>query len=303
VSISASQRARLGAFMTVGALLMAVFVAIPIGFRLVNKQKDYHSFFLGESISGLEQGAVVKFRGVPVGKVVKITYDPKDLLRVRVDMKLDHDFPLKADMYAQMGGINITGIKHVELNGGTNESALLKAGSEIPSRVSMMTNITGKAEVIIAKMELLIDHLNGLTDPDSSMGQILNNVATITGEARGFIAEVRPQFAGSSRSMANVLARVDSISRDVRSIVEQTRKSMSAERVTRIMTSVDSSAMSIKRVADDVSMVVRQSREDIMVSMQNLREALENANELTKVLAENPSLLLRTEQQKERNLP
>jgi hypothetical protein len=46
--------------------------------------------------------------------------------------------------------------------------------------------------------------------------------------------------------------------------------------------------------------VVRQSREDIMVSMQNLREALENANELTKILAENPSLLIRSEQQKER---
>jgi hypothetical protein len=47
-------------------------------------------------------------------------------------------------------------------------------------------------------------------------------------------------------------------------------------------------------------LMVRQSREDISVSMQNLREALENANQLAKELSENPSLLLKGEQQKER---
>jgi len=57
----------------------------------------------------------------------------------------------------------------------------------------------------------------------------------------------------------------------------------------------------MQQLSQDMSLIVKQSREDIMVSMENLREALENANELTKILAENPSLLLKGEQQKERD--
>jgi hypothetical protein len=67
-----------------------------------------------------------------------------------------------------------------------------------------------------------------------------------------------------------------------------------------IVSSVDSTARSLKDISNGVSVVVKQSREDVRISMTNLREALQNANELTKILAENPSLLLKGEQQKER---
>jgi phospholipid/cholesterol/gamma-HCH transport system substrate-binding protein len=303
MSLSASQRARLGVFVTVGAVLIAAFVAIPLGFKLTNRQKAFHSFFEGESVSGLERGADIKFRGVPVGKVERISYNPRDLARVRVDLLVDHEFPVKQDMYAQIGGISITGIKHLELSGGGNDSPLLKEGSEIETRVSSMTAITGKAEEIVAKIEVLLNHLNNMTHPDSSVNTILHNVAGITDEAHQFIATVRPRVEDASGSFASIVHRVDSIAADVKAITAQTRDIMQGERFTSIMASVDSSAQSIKHVADDVSLIIRQSREDIMVAMENLREAVENANELTKILTENPSLLLRGEQQRERELP
>ena len=42
MSISASQRARLGVFMIVGAALVAIFVAIPVGFKLTNRERLGH---------------------------------------------------------------------------------------------------------------------------------------------------------------------------------------------------------------------------------------------------------------------
>jgi len=302
MSISASQRARLGVFMTVGVVLVALFVAIPVGFRVANRQKSYYAYFQGESVSGLEQGADVKFRGVPVGKVVKIEYDPGNLERVRVDVRIAHDFPLKQDMYGQISGLSITGIKHLELSGGTNEAPLLAEHSEIATRPSPMSVVTGKAEEIIAKVEVLLNHLNTLTHPDSSVGTILDNVAAISTETRGFVAEIRPKIQGSAGSFTQLISNIDSIAQDLKQITSETRRAFSGDRFSSILASVDSSAQSIKEVSEDISLVVRQSREDIMVSMENLRDALENANELTKILAENPSLLLRGEQQKEREL-
>jgi phospholipid/cholesterol/gamma-HCH transport system substrate-binding protein len=269
MSISASQRARLGVFLVAGAALIAVFVAIPVGLQLTHRQKNYYAYFLDESISGLEQGADVKFRGVPVGKVVRIRYDRTDLSRVRVDVRVEHDFPLTEDMVGQIGGLSLTGIKHMELGGGTNSSPLRAEGTEIPTKQSVMATLTGKAEEIILKIEVLLNHLNGLTHPDSSLGTILENVAEITAEAKGFVAAVRPKVERSAGSFTSLMNRIDSISQDVKVIT---------------------------------ALVIRQSREDIMVAMENLREALENANELTKILAENPSLLLRGEQQREREL-
>jgi phospholipid/cholesterol/gamma-HCH transport system substrate-binding protein len=302
MSISASQRARLGVFMVVGAALVAAFVAIPVGFKLTNRQKDYHGYFTGESISGLEVGATVKFRGVPVGKIVAIRYDPDDLSRVRVDLKVKHDFPLKQDMYAQIGGFSITGIKHVELGGGTDESPLLAPGSELDTRVSQMTQITGQAEEIVGQIEVLLSHLNTMTHPDSSIGTILANVATISQDARELLSSVKPRIEGGAGSFQSLISRIDSIAADVKFIMSQTRQNFSGDRFGNIMASIDSSASSIKNVSDDISMMIRQSREDIMVAMENLREALENANELTKILSENPSLLIRGGQQKERDL-
>ena len=289
--------------MTTGVALIAIFVAIPVGFKLANRQKQYYSLFEGESVSGVERGADVKFHGVPVGKVDKITYDPANLTQVRVDLRLEHDFPVKRDMYVQIGGISLTGIKHLEISGGTNDAPLLEEGSELEARQSSVSVLTGKAEEIVAKIELLLNHINELTHPDSSMGTILRNVAVISSDAREFVADLRPKIENSATSFTDLVTRIDSISRDIQAISAETRRTFNGDRFTSIMASIDTSAMSIKHVSDDVSLIIRQSREDIMVSMQNLREALENANELTKILAENPSLLLRGEQQRERELP
>jgi phospholipid/cholesterol/gamma-HCH transport system substrate-binding protein len=303
MSISAGQRTRLGVFMTATGVLIAIFVAIPVGFRLADQQKQFHAFFVGESVSGLEKGAVVKFHGVPIGAVTDIAYDPDNLSRIKAEMSIDGDFPMKVDMYAQVGGISITGIKHVEISGGSDDSPLLKDGAEIQTRQSLAHHITGKAEDIIAKVELLIDHIITITHPDSSLSTIVENVAVITEEARDFVQAVRPRIETGAHSFESIVARLDSITGDVSMLTSNLRTNFSQERFGSIMSSADSSAQSIKRISTDISLIVRQSREDILVAMENLREAVENANELTKILAENPSLLIRSEQRKERSLP
>lgn len=298
MSLTKSQQARLGIFMSAGALLLALFIIVPLGLSLKNHEKSYFAYFEGESLSGLEQGATLKFRGVPIGKVGKISYDPRDLTRVKVEFKVQEDFPVKTDMYVQTGAMGITGLKYVELMGGTNESALLKPNSQIPARISLISTITGKAEVMIGKVELLLNHLNTITDPDSirSIRKILDNVAVISQEARGFVSETRPDIKQITASVLATVQRADSIVRDVKHISGSVDQSISDGQLLRILTSVDSTARSLKMLSDDMSLTIKQSREDFNVSMENLREALENANELMRALAENPSLLLRGEQ-------
>lgn len=290
--------------MVAGVVIACVLVAIPLGASFTNRQKTFFAYFTGESLSGLEQGAQVKFNGVPIGKVDKITYDPRDLARVRVEFKIQQDFPMKKDMFAQTGAMGITGLKYVEIQGGSNSAPLLKPDSEIPTKMSVMASITGKAEVIVGKIELLLNHLNKITEPDSlgSIKKVLGNLEVITDDFKNLFGNTGPDLQRMSGAAEKVIIRLDSISRDVKSLTGTLNKSLSSQQISSIMGSADSTVRSVKSLTENINLMVKQSREDFSVSMQNLRETMENADELMKELSENPSLLLRGEQQKERDL-
>jgi len=304
MSISRAQRARLGVFLIIGTILLILFAAIPLGLKLSDKYNEYVAYFQGESLSGLEQGAVVKYSGVPVGKVEKITYLPHDLSKVRVIMKLQADFPLKVDMVATTGAMGITGLKYVEITGGTNESELVKPGSEIPTKQSMISTITGKAEVIVGKVELLLNHLNQITSPDSlaSIKTILDNVAIITEDVKYFVSEFRPKIDSITYTSNSIINKIDRIAMDVKEFTGSFKNAVKGEQIASTFSSIDSTAQALKDLSENLSLMVRQSREDFTVGLQNIREATENANQLTKVLSENPSLLLRNETQRERDI-
>jgi phospholipid/cholesterol/gamma-HCH transport system substrate-binding protein len=290
--------------MVIGAALAVVMLAIPLGMHLSNRDRIFYASFSGESLSGLEEGAQVKFHGVPIGKIARISYDPHDLTKVKTEMRIQEGFPMKMDMYAQTGAMGITGLKYVEILGGTNAALLLKSGGDIPTRPSMLSAITGKAELIVGKIELLLNHLNQITEPDSlrSVKNVLSNLTAITGDFRAFFERLGPELQGMSGSATQLMTRLDSISRDVKLMTATVSQSVSKERITSILGSVDSTTRSIKTLSETMTLMVRQSREDFSVSLQNLREALENANGLMRELSENPSLLLRNEQQKEREI-
>jgi len=304
MSISKAQRARLGVFVVSGIVLLLLFVSVTLGLKLSKATKTYYAYFEGESLSGLEQGALVKYTGVPIGKVDKITYQQSDLSKVKVSLTVRPDFPMKEDMYATTGLLGITGLKYVEILGGSGTAALLKNGGEIHTRVSMFSSISGKAEAIVAKVEFLINNLNQLSNPDSlkSLRLLVENIGAITGDVRKLSGAMTPKVDSMASSAARVMSKVDRIAGNVQDLTRTIDTAFSAGRITRTISSVDSAAIALKLVADNLSLLVRQSREDFSVSMQNLREASESANQLAKKLAENPSLLIKSGTQKERDV-
>src|SRR6056297_2778346 len=81
-----SKNIKLGLFVIFTTSLLAIAVILLAGRRW--RVKEYPAFTrLDESAQGLEVGSPVKFRGVPIGSVRRITIQDEDL-DVRVDMEL-----------------------------------------------------------------------------------------------------------------------------------------------------------------------------------------------------------------------
>lgn len=126
----------------------------------------YKTYFY-DSVSGLNERAAVKYRGVPVGYVEKISLisDPKE--RVRLILRLDSDLPIRNSTYATLQYQGITGLLFVELQSITPHGELLttseKAPAEIDSQGSRLVEMTENIDQAIQNFNQLTQSLNNLT--------------------------------------------------------------------------------------------------------------------------------------------
>lgn len=300
MGITAAQKMRLGVFVIIGMVILAAFIAIPLGMKFTQRTKSYFTLFQGETLYGLDVGAKVRYNGMSIGIVEKISYLPEDLTKMKVEISVPDKFPIKVDMYATTGTVGITGLKYIEISGGSNGSPLLKAGSEITNRASMFASIGSKAEELADKVDVLLSHLNVLTHPDSlsSIKTIMDNVADITGEAKAAFGDVRA-FIPTAGKIADttklIISEALKITKDIKEVTGSFKEGFSGGDVAAIVTRMDSTMILVRNLAEDLSLMVLQTREDFAATVDNLKETAENANLLMRTLSDNPSLLIRGE--------
>jgi phospholipid/cholesterol/gamma-HCH transport system substrate-binding protein len=300
MGITASQKTRLGIFVIIGMLVLSAFIVVPLVEKMSYRTKTYYTYFENESLQGLEQGASVKFNGVSIGKVQKVSYYPEDITKMKVEMSIADNFPMRVDMTVGTGLIGITGLKYVEISGGSNEAEILKPGGVIPTRVTMFSTIANKAEALTEMVEVLLSHLNILTHPDSlrSVAVTIDNIAALTGDARDAFRDMR-ELIPKAGTMADTVQRAMDEAlkavQDIKATTATLKDAIAANDLQRTIARVDSTIVSVKGLTDNVSLMVLQTREDISISMENLREAMESANQLMRLLADDPSLLIRGE--------
>ena len=162
----------------------------------------------------------------------------------------------------------------------------------------MISTITSKAESIVGSRTLL-NHLNQITEPDS-LGQSkdTDNVAYITEDVRGFVSESRPQIQKMTNSTSSLITKIDSVAGDIKSFTSSFKGNVTADQISRTFSAIDSTVHSLKSLAENLSlMVVKAGR--ISRGMENIR-GFRECQPVNKVLAENPSLLLKGESQRGR---
>ncbi|MDR3012539.1 MAG: MlaD family protein [Chitinispirillales bacterium] len=298
MAITAAQKVRLGVFVIIGMVVLAVFIITPIAMKLTHRTKTYIAFFEHESLQGLEQGASVKFNGVSIGRVQRVSYYPEDINKMKVEMRVAENFPMRVDMHAKTGLIGITGLKYIEITGGTNEAPLLKAGGEIETRPPFFHGIGGRVDTLARHVETLLLHLGALTNPDSlqSIKIAVDNIADLTGDAKLFFGDLRDIVPSVHVVIDSVQAAVSSavnITHDIKYITEAFKTGIDDSNIPGLFAQVDSTLVTVRALTENLTLTVLQTREDFSVTMENLRDATESANQLMRMLSENPSLLIR----------
>lgn len=208
--VSKATKIRLGIFIAIGSLLILVFAGAVAGSRLVQKRDIYFIEFQNYSVSGLQVGGPVNYQGIKVGRVEEIKINPKDVTRIVLKISVEAGTPIKADAEAVLALIGITGLKAVEIKGGTNESILLKPKSYIKAGVTMLDDISDRAMSIAEKLDMIAANISDLTSDENR-----KNIAKILEQTSLLIADTRTNMSSTLASLSMIAKNTANITTDL----------------------------------------------------------------------------------------
>lgn len=197
-------------YVMVGAFVI-VFVAGLLGAVLwlagaqYTEQYAYYETFFTGPVTGLGTGTPVRYNGIAVGHVSKLTFDPENPKRVIVTLQLDPSLPIHADSVATIASQGLTGESYVEIDGGSKAAPILPRVEfgeppTIHSKPSTLEELEESAPEILAKINGLADKLNDVFNQKNraAFADTLANLNTTTGA----LAKRSPQIDETLNNLA-----------------------------------------------------------------------------------------------------
>ncbi|MBT4332403.1 MAG: MCE family protein [Candidatus Cloacimonetes bacterium] len=306
--VTKAQKFRLGIFITVISILMVMFLIMVAGTQILEKRDTYYIRYQNSSVTGLQIGGPVKYRGIGIGRVDDISIDPENITDIIVTASIEAGTPIKGDMKASLIPIGITGLVQVEISGGTQEAALLESGSFILPGLSTLESISGKAEVLASKFEILLNNLNNITNEENTkrLNNIIANVDTIIDVNQSSISNtvssleaITDDFEQIAENTKTLLMRLDEImqSGQIEKIVTSTEKitsELAGSDLTQLMTDIHKLTVDANSAISHIDATHLESRQDLLDTIESLKETIDYLNDFSRQISEDPSLLIRS---------
>ena len=223
-------------YLLVGAVVLALLAGLAaFSVWLVRADVDadtmrYQIAFQG-SVTGLQEGGQVQYRGVPVGRVRDIRIDPDNVEQVLVTVDIDRDTPIKVDTIATLEMQGVTGIAYVQLRGGSQDTDLLALISayeppRIPSRPSALERVYESGPELLVRGIELADRAAELLDQENmaAITATLHNVEGFTGALAGQSDEVSTfvsSASGAARRVEEASAELSQLTSELRHLTTQ----------------------------------------------------------------------------------
>ncbi|MCT7616423.1 MlaD family protein [Aliarcobacter butzleri] len=162
---------KIGLFVSSLFTLLVIFIFWLGKYGLEDKKYDDYSIFFSESVSGLNIGSSIKFMGFEVGTVKDIKINPYNSEEIQIDIQIQKGTPIKEDNFAILGNLGITGLKYIELKGGSNNSKLLGENQYgmkvIKSKTSALTTFVDSTEDITKEITILLGQMKKVLNDEN----------------------------------------------------------------------------------------------------------------------------------------
>ena len=290
-----NRKIKVGLF-AVGAIALVGLVLIVFGGMRFWRDKVAYRVVVPDSVWGLERGAGVFHNGIRVGTVENMQTASDDLDKVVVSIEVDNATPVRTDTEAVLRYVGITGLKIVDLRGGSLAAPALARGGTIRLGETMLDEAARRAlEVMRQSDELVASAVRVLERTE----EVMANVAEVTDPET--LAAIDAVLANARQTSAN-LART---SQTLDAIVDENRVALKAS-----LASIEDASRgvvqvvgSIDAIVTDVAGVVSTNETQLQSAVNDIRQATRSFRDLARDLKARPSRLLFSKAAKDRKLP
>ncbi len=300
---------KIGLFVTIGLAIAVVAIIVLGASKFFTDTNTYVTYF-EESVQGLEPDSLVRYRGVPIGRVYKIRIAPDGAL-IEVVLKINTKTNIDSSMRIKIRMAGLTGMKYLEID--RKELGEIDLCPEIffklphpliPSNPSDAQEILLAIERVFEKlnhldMQRLETKINSSLDSlqdilsDKRMKRIMTNLEDTTANWREASKRIddmlnKPGVPDSLFHAAETLSTIKTITAQFSKQLEEmnlgSRINTSTSKFDRLM---DDATLT----SEEVRLVLTQQEDNIALILENLKMTTEALNILINNLKDNPAQL------------
>jgi ABC-type transporter Mla subunit MlaD len=302
--------AKVGAFVLGCASVLAFTIVHLVNAQLSGHTVPYRTYL--RYAGGIEPGAQVLFGGISVGKITAVRPWASDPTRIEIMLDVKEKTPLNEKSVAKLGLVSVMSGAALSISTGSNDARRLPAGSIIASQEA------ASLDEITDKMATAADNANGLiTEVRGELGGIsgdartlLSNLNTVTGKAnqqkiQAVLDNVNAMIATDRPKIDRLTDRLNALSQHADETIQNVNGTVTnlREPLRNDLAGLQSTLSQAKQLLGDMQVVVRANDYKIDDTIEHLRTATENLDELTDSVKQRPWSLIRIKQPEDRKVP
>jgi ABC-type transporter Mla subunit MlaD len=300
----------------VGAFVLGCFSVLAFTLTyLINAQLGVHSVPYRTYLryaGGLEPGASVLFGGIEVGKVKTVRPAASDPTRIEILLDVKEHTPLNEKSVAKLGLISVMSNAALSISTGSNDAKRLLPGSAIPSQeAASLDEITGKMAVVADNANGLITEVRGeLHGISGDARTLLANLNTLTGKPnqqkiRAVLDNVNAMLVTERPKIDRLIDQLNVLSQHADETIQNVNGTVTdmREPVRKDLAELQNTLLQAKQLLADMQVLVKANDYKIDDTIENLRTATENLDDLTESVKQRPWSLIRVKQPEDRKVP
>ncbi len=235
-----------GAFVLV---LTVALIAAIVWIRAEPIEHDAYVLHTKGSVSGLNVQAPVRYRGVDVGRVESIAFDPDDPRTILVGIMVRSGTPLTLGSHAQLAAQGITGLSYVQLSDDGSTAKLRDpsdpAQARIELRPSFLERVSDTGEDLLLRVAALTERLDTWLSEDNRR-QLLQTLTSLEAAAHG-VSELAQGLQASAKALPKLAEQAGSTLRYADALMVEARSL--AATLTERTQALDKIAASAERIS------------------------------------------------------
>ncbi|MBC7415120.1 MAG: MCE family protein [Herminiimonas sp.] len=241
------------------------------------------------SVPGLNPQAAVRYRGLDVGRVDKIIFDPAAPGQILIHISIKPDTPVTQSTYATLGYQGVTGIAYIQLDDDGKKPVRVtsskKQVARIELRPSLFDELQTKGLAILEQTEALTKRFNTLLEPANQKAMLaaFDNISRAAIAIEAIPRQLEPTLSklpALTAQTQQTLASVSELSKNASQLTKNLNQIANGLSVPGgPLNTFTTSAERIGSVANQIELDIVPLARDTQSTLRNLNRTLDNFNQ------------------------